>query len=124
MLGAGELAIFWSAARRDQDVLSSELLVTNFDNTIGNEGCSSLDVTDVGAFDIALVDAIQALNVGITLSLEGSKVEPEALLSAHSVAFHDMGLLEEVCQVVHDLLWHTADVDAGATDNSVLYHAD
>jgi hypothetical protein len=96
----------------DEDLLCANLLLLtvladNLDDVLGDERGGSVEVFDLVVLQVLLVDSVQALDVGVTLVLEGGPVEGSGLLDGETVG---LGLVDGFLDgggVPGDLLGHT-----------------
>eukprot|EP00050_Salpingoeca_kvevrii_P006715 m.291178 g.291178 ORF g.291178 m.291178 type:complete len:515 (-) comp12428_c0_seq1:41-1585(-) len=103
-----------TAAGGNDNVLCPVRVASDLDGVGRSKLGKTLNLLNAALAEVGLVDAVQALDVGIALRLEGGKVKRAALsvkavlgVVANHVSVH--GCVE------HDLLWHAANVDTGAT---------
>src|SRR5690606_37513626 len=115
---AGKLRHKWISTRREQDVrrrIAIALLVR--DLAWADEARALRDDVDCTARQIAGVNAVQALDVGVAAALQlppvvphGGRVDVETVVAGMGDRMSELG------RVPYDFLRHAADVDAGAAE--------
>lgn len=97
-------------------------LALNFNDMIRYKLCGALQKVHLRVLEIFCIDIIQSLDVGITLCFELLKVKLKVFSALYTVIFHQVRLLQEISQVIHDFLGNAANVNTCAANHSVFDH--
>mmetsp|Transcript_225 Transcript_225/g.776 ORF Transcript_225/g.776 Transcript_225/m.776 type:complete len:323 (+) Transcript_225:512-1480(+) len=121
VLGAGNVGNEGAATGGDEGVLALEDGVVDPDRVGADELGGAAEEGHLRVPEVALVDAVEALHVGVALLLDRRPGEAHV---AHSEAVVGsvVEALAEVCGVPHHLLGDAAHVHAGATHAAALHH--
>ncbi|KAB8606239.1 hypothetical protein FH972_025869 [Carpinus fangiana] len=108
------------SAHSDQDVLGLDGLLAAVVERDGDgvgieKGGTAVDVFDLVLVQVALVDAVQSANISVTLLDEFRPVKGRGLLDREAVSLCGVDCLPDRSGIPGDLLRHTANVDASAT---------
>ena len=85
-----------------------------------DEGSSTVEVLNLVVVQVLLVDAIEALDVSVTLVLEIRPVERRSVLDAEAVRLAIVDGLCDRSRIPGDFLGHTAHVHACTSNSLVL----
>jgi hypothetical protein len=103
----------WPTTNRHKDLLCVDddlgtIIKGDLGLVPGEQAAPAVEVLNLVVVKVAFVDAVEALDVGVTLRLECGPVEGSGLLDGESVSFRVVDSFGECRGVESDLLGNTA----------------